>query len=175
MIQLIYPIQKYKNIYHSHSLLYLLKLLKNRQTGEMMKLPKKKHNVLWFTVNEELYWSNISLILKTVFHHNADNHKLLGAQCYVLISPYFYTSIKSPNLLMNMLAISLKPTFLTGYHKCPYGGNNQYLTFLKEISCSYFFLEYLVLWLYFYFCNLRLMSILIFHMFHKQKTPCSNN
>ena len=76
---------------------------------------------------------------------------------------------------MNMIAISVKPTFMTRCHKCPYRRNNKNLMFLKEMSCSCFFLEYLVWWLHLYLCKLRLMSILICHMFHNQQTLCSYN
>ena len=65
--------------------------------------------------------------------------------------------------------------FLTIYNNCTYGGNNQNLEMPKDMSFSYLFLEYLVCWLYFYLYKLRLMFILICHMFHNQRTPCSKN
>ena len=73
---------------------------------------------------------------KTSFSKQFYNHKLLVFQCHIFFSYYLYTGIHPPHSSMNMIAISVKPKFLTIYHKCPYGGNNQNPTFLKETTCA---------------------------------------
>ena len=105
---------------------------------------------------------------------------LITTSCWEYNSMSWFNLIYIPHytplhLLMNMIAISVKPNFLTRYYKFPFEGNNQNLTLIKDMSCSYLFLEYLVCWFNFYFCNLFLVSILIFHMFHSQQYPYSYN
>ena len=105
------------------------------------------------TGSAKKYWWNIALTLRPFF-----TTILETTRCWESNAKSWFNLIYIPEYI---------PIFFDkySYNMCETKSSDN----INGISCSFFFLGYLVWWLPFYFCNLCLMSILIFHMFHNQK------
>ena len=123
------------------------------------------------TYNFSVHSNEITCRKRVSLGLDSVNHKLLGVQCHVLILSYLYASIYAHHFYGCFCNIREKNCDKISQVSLWVEEPKPNVTEVDVMFILIFGIFCLLIYLY--FCNLRMMSILICHVFHNQRTPFS--